>query len=511
MTSRTQLFLLSGVLILTGFGLALYKNMAFGFPLRQVGSEDVWTVEAEISFTGEGQPVRVSLSRPRISQDFMVLQEGFASPGYGFERRESVGGERAEWTRRQAEEQQSLFYRVQLARRLGDFEVQEESAPPTPPTPFFELAQQTAAQRLIQVARARSADERSLTIQLLTLLNLPNVDQNAEMLLREVGDSEGRVQLVRQLLALEGIPSRLTRGVLLEEGRRFQPIIPGLEVWVPDAGWLYFDMASGQDGKPPNFFLWQRGGVSLLDVEGGRNSNVRFSILRESRPVTALARQRAETAEAALLNFSIYELPIEDQNVFKRLMLVPIGCLVIIILRNIVGMTTSGTFMPILLALAFQETRLLPGIILFLIIVSSGLAIRSLLSHLNLLVVARVSAVVIVVIGLMALLSIISHKLNLPVGLKVTFFPMIIIAWTIERLSILWEEEGAHTAILQGGGSLAVAVVAYICMNLPWVRYLIYTFPELLLVILALALLLGNYSGYRLTELRRFLPFASKV
>ncbi len=511
MTSRSQLFLLSGILIATGLGLALYKNMAFGFPLTQAGSEDVWTVEAEISFVGEGQPARVSLALPRTSQDFMVLQEGFASPGYGFERREAVGGERAEWTRRNADAQQSLFYRVQLARRMGEFETQVESAPPAPPPPFFDQAQRTAAHRLIQVARSRSADARSFTVQLLALLNLPNSDQNAEMLLRQVGDSEGRVQLVRQLVALEAIPSRLTRGVLLEEGRRFQPMVPGLEIWVPESGWLYFDVASGREGKPPNLFLWQRGGVSLLDVEGGQNSQVRFSILRESRPVTNLARQRAEASEAALLNFSIYELPIEDQNVFKRLMLVPIGCLVIVILRNLVGMATSGTFMPILLALAFQETRLIPGIVLFLIIVSSGLAIRSLLSHLNLLVVARVSAVVIVVIGLMALLSIISHKLDLPVGLKVTFFPMIIIAWTIERLSILWEEEGARSAILQGGGSLVVAVIAYLFMTFPWVRYLTYTFPELLLVILALALLLGNYSGYRLTELRRFLPFVAKV
>ncbi len=265
---------------------------------------------------------------------------------------------------------------------------------------------------------------------------------------------------------------------------------------------------SGAEGKPRNFFLWQRGGVSLLDLSGGEGSQVRFSVLHESRPVGELARERADAADSALINFSIYELPIEEQNVFKRLMLVPFGALVIVFLRNVIGVTTSGTFMPILIALAFQETRLLPGIVLFVAIVGSGLAIRALLSHLNLLVVARVSAVVIVVIGLMALLSLVSYRLDLPVGMKVTFFPMIIIAWTIERLSILWEEEGARPALLRGGGSLLVAVIAYLCMNIGWVRHATYTFPELLLVVLAATLLLGTYSGYRLTELRRFLPFA---
>ena len=40
------------------------------------------------------------------------------------------------------------------------------------------------------------------------------------------------------------------------------------------------------------------------------------------------------------------------------------------------------------------------------------------------------------------------------------------------------------------------------------VEYLTFNFPELLLVNLAFILLLGQYTGYRLTELRRFQPIA---
>jgi hypothetical protein len=41
-------------------------------------------------------------------------------------------------------------------------------------------------------------------------------------------------------------------------------------------------------------------------------------------------------------------------------------------------------------------------------------------------------------------------------------------------------------------------------MGLPWLEHLIFTFPELLLVTLAMAVLAGRYTGYRLLELRRF-------
>jgi hypothetical protein len=143
---------------------------------------------------------------------------------------------------------------------------------------------------------------------------------------------------------------------------------------------------------------------------------------------------------------------------------------------------------------------------MFLAIVSVGLLIRFLLTSLNLLLVARISAVVIVVIFLMAIFSILSVKLGLNSVMTITFFPMIILAWTIERMSILWEEEGGKEVLIQGGGSLLMASIAYLLMSNALMRHLSFNFPELLLVVLALLLLIGQYSGYRLTELHRFSP-----
>ncbi|MFC2074619.1 7TM domain-containing protein, partial [Campylobacterota bacterium] len=37
-------------------------------------------------------------------------------------------------------------------------------------------------------------------------------------------------------------------------------------------------------------------------------------------------------------------------------------------------------------------------------------------------------------------------------------------------------------------------------------RYLTFNFPELLLVVLAIIILIGRYTGYRLSELIRFSP-----
>lgn len=166
--------------------------------------------------------------------------------------------------------------------------------------------------------------------------------------------------------------------------------------------------------------------------------------------------------------------------------------------------------MPILIAMVFLQTSLFSGLALFIVVVGVGLVLRSYLSHLNLLLVPRISAVLVFVIIIYVAISVTSFKLGIETGLLVTFFPMIIIAWTIERMSVLWEEEGPRDVFKQGGGSLFAASLIYFAMGNSYVGHLTYSFPELLLVVLAVIIMIGSYTGYRLTELRRFQPLASK-
>jgi hypothetical protein len=144
------------------------------------------------------------------------------------------------------------------------------------------------------------------------------------------------------------------------------------------------------------------------------------------------------------------------------------------------------------------------GVFLFTVLVGAGLLIRLYLEHLKLLVVPRLAAILIVVIGLMAFLSVLSNQLGIERGLSVALFPMVILTMTIERMSIIWDELGAVETIKQGAGSIIAAAIVYLIMNVNYLEHLMFVFPELLLVLLAAAILLGRYSGFRLLELRRF-------
>jgi len=77
-------------------------------------------------------------------------------------------------------------------------------------------------------------------------------------------------------------------------------------------------------------------------------------------------------------------------------------------------------------------------------------------------------------------------------------------------MSVVWEERGPSEALKQGLGSLAVASLAYVVMNLDYLQHLFFVFPELILIVLAATILLGRYTGYRLLELKRFRALATE-
>ncbi len=506
MKGHFQLGLIIAILIVAGLGLAFYKHFALGFPLLGKHVSTVWSIEAWVSFTADGKAAQASLTLPEPQPGVRILDESFASPGYGINKINEGPQRRVIWSVRKVQGRQDLFYKVKLHLQPGaqpiDTDKPQPFIVPVLPQPY-----QVAAQSLLKQVWEHSADPISFAGTLISEFNAREPGQNINMLRDMLDEGVKQPQLLVNLLHMGNVPARIVRGLNLEDGRRRQPIIDMIEVH-DGKQWHLFDPKTGTIGNPDTFFLWQQGAKSLLDVMGGIHSDVRFSIISQQIPTRELALTEAAQDGAALIDFSIYSLPLEVQNAFKIILLIPIGVLVVLIMRIIIGLSTSGTFMPVLIAMAFLQTQLLPGLVIFISLVSIGLWIRSFLSQQNMLLVARLGAVIIVVIMLMAAMSILSWKLGITQALTVTFFPMIILAWTIERMSILWEEEGPKSVVTEGGGSLLVATLSYLLMSNPVVEQLTFNFPELMLTLLGLVLLLGQYTGYRLLELQRFYPLA---
>ena len=498
-------FFLAALLTAVGLSIFGYKWQVLGFPLTDNQQTPAWTIETAVHFDAGPGPIKASLQIPTLTPGFGTSEEYSVSRNYGFSVNSVSGGRQAQWTVRRAAGKQTLYYRIVVYEdRNAD---RSDTTPPFPLPPVINEPLKTAIDVIVSDVRNHSADAATFTAELLRLVNSPSPGSSVELLLAEADTSVEFVKIMTTVLAAARIPARIIRGMELQDQVRRANLIPWLEIH-DGMRWRFFDPGSGDENLPNHFLIWCRGDDSLVRVEGGTNVDVNFAVQKNFIDSMAIAEYRAQIRQSALVDFSLTSLPIQTQAVYSVLLMIPIGALIMVLMRNLVGIDAFGTFMPVLIALSFRETQLFWGVVLFSLLVALGLSIRFLMEKLRLLLVPRLSAVLIVVVLLMLVISIVSHKLGMETGLSVALFPMVIIAMTIERMSVVWEERGPADAIRGGTGSLVVAAVAYLAMGMHWLEHIITSFPELLLVVLAIVMLLGRYTGYRLTELVRFKALA---
>ncbi len=499
-----HLKVLIAILVTLGLAITLWQVLVLGMPMTEDETDDLWNIDAKVEFVASPKDsVKVQMFVPPLAQDYISLNESFISNNYGVSVNRVDGNRKVTWSARRANGNQTLYYRLVLTKRYS-------ADKPKPKGPIFrdslpvEGAEKVAADALLAPIRQHSADVETFISEAIKRVNNPS-DDNARLLLGGDSSAARKAQVTDLLLSIAHVPMEKVHTIRLEAG---QPQVP--ELWVRSFNgkeWLYFNPETGESGLPEDRMLWWIGDEPLITVDGGRKATVNFTLNNSEMNAIRLAQLTDENTDADFLSYSLYGLPLQTQQSFMIMVMIPIGVLVILVLRNLIGLQTLGTFTPVLIALAFRETQLDFGILLFTVITALGLSLRSYLEHLKLQMLPRLSVVLTFVVVLIAAISLFSHKLGLERGLSVSLFPMVILTMTIERLSITWEERGASHAMKVAIGTLFAASLAYLIMTVPQLTYFVFTFPAVLLVLVGFMLAMGRYRGYRLTELVRFRAF----
>jgi hypothetical protein len=497
-SNKRHLYGLITALFVIGMSFFFYRHLILDVPLTDSESVNSWTIEANLRFNAErNMPVKASFTIPYMPPYFAILDEYFISHNYGVTTTLNGYNRQAVWSLRRSSGPQSLYYRA----IFREIENNDNYLPKPHITKAAPLAEniKTAVDTIIGQARQSSADIQTFAQS--TVKELNKQDGNAKLLIGDFNDANivNAAITVLNEAKIAGLP---VQGIHLSQQNRAE--FKMLLAIYNGKNWLYINPRTGVAGLPKDFLVWQYGNEPMFSLVGGKKPQ--FTLTVSPTPINALsmAKIRGGQTDSQLIRFSLLQLPVNVQETYKILLTVPIGAFIILLLRNFVGLKTFGTFMPVLIALAFRETHVIWGIILFTVIVSFGLLARFYLDQLRLLLVPRLAAILTVVILLMILISVLSQNLGLESGLSVALFPMVILTMTIERMCITWDERGAQEAIKSGVGSLIAAVIAFWAMNYAPMQYLIFAFPELLLVLLAIILWFGQYRGYRLLELFRF-------
>ena len=200
------------------------------------------------------------------------------------------------------------------------------------------------------------------------------------------------------------------------------------------------------------------------------------------------------------------------RSVIDIFLLVPFVALLLAFLRHFVGLKTIGLFFPIVLSVIFAVSGFTYGLIMILFVALFTIFGRVLVRPLRLLYLPRSAFIITVVtMGMFWTLIFIAAAYQRNPVESMSILSFVVLLMFTEDFLRVQNDKGARNALLLMSETVLIAVVGGLLLRWQSARDAVYTYPELVLLVPLLALVLNSWTGLRLAELYRFRLLAKKL
>ncbi|MFA5828509.1 MAG: 7TM domain-containing protein [Candidatus Shapirobacteria bacterium] len=194
-----------------------------------------------------------------------------------------------------------------------------------------------------------------------------------------------------------------------------------------------------------------------------------------------------------------------EPNLIVMLLLLPLVATLVSVLHYVFGLSGYGIFMPTMIAVTFLATGIIGGLLLFAMIlmisIFGGLALRKLKLHFW---PARSINLLLISVGTFGLMLISSSVQIIDIS-NISIFPVLFMIMLCEEFVRTQLVKSRNEAQRLAVGTLVLAIIGAVTMNVPEVQRLVILNPEwVILIVLVVNLGVGNYTGIRLSEVKRF-------
>ncbi|MCK4525668.1 MAG: hypothetical protein KAU07_04475 [Candidatus Andersenbacteria bacterium] len=172
--------------------------------------------------------------------------------------------------------------------------------------------------------------------------------------------------------------------------------------------------------------------------------------------------------------------------------------------RQLIGIKSFGIYTPLVLTFAFWAIGIKYGLAIFIVIFITGTAVRYILKNFRLLYMPRMAIVLTVIsLAILALLAVGGYFQK--TGLASTsILPILILITLIEKFISTQVEKGFRTAAILSLETLVISIAGYYFIIWDTFRDLVLNHPEYILLLFAVNIFLGKWTGLRLREYFRF-------
>ncbi|MDH5258926.1 MAG: transglutaminase-like domain-containing protein, partial [Gammaproteobacteria bacterium] len=308
----------------------------------------------------------------------------------------------------------------------------------------------------------------------------------------------GKARLLTTLARSAKIPARLVMGVILDEEIDVEEYY-----WVElntNGKWLSYDPSEGYvQEMPANYLPVRKSGESfILLPDPVKLDQVNLEVMKRdaSFDFFAEAEKQFDKSFGDILNLN--RLSLSTRLTLAFLLLLPLGALVTIFIRQILGPNVYGTFTPTFFALSLTQVGWVTGGIILCIVTVIGVAGRSFTSLLGLNRVSRLTVVfILVAISMIFSVSLMVHFGWVTDG-NIVLLPIVILTYMIDRIYKLADSDGLKVALNRLAWTIVVSAIVASVLQLELFGLWMLSYPEIHLMTAAFVIIISLYKGQKL-------------
>lgn len=499
-------------------GLIIYKIVFLGYNFKSIVPQVNYDVTLSMISHGFGEPIKIQTFLPISDTRQNIIQEVNNSPGFTYELFSEVGGRVGCWTSENPQGINQITYSFTASGQAMLYQINESIIIPEKyPESFQKYLIATSAIQvdhpvITEIYQKVVPDTKSILGILKAIFNYSYGLKPAHfkgltdaVTAAKLGEAScnGKSRLFAALARKANIPTRLVGGIILENSTK-KVSHQWVETFI-NGYWVPFDTLNNHFAEiPENYLVLYRGDEMLFkhssDINFDYSFKIRKNLYAQSNFIAGLG-EHPLNAYNVWAAFTEIGIPL---SLLKIIIMIPLGSFILVILRNIIGLETFGTFLPALIAAACRESGFLWGMIGFILIIAVVSLIHHPMERWGLLHTPKMSILLISVVTVMLALTVIGVKMKLYELSHISLFPIAVLAITSERFALLLVEEGLKTSLKVMLTTILAVGLCFLAMNSLAMESLFLAFPELFLILIVLNLWLGRWIGIRLTEIKRF-------
>lgn len=198
-------------------------------------------------------------------------------------------------------------------------------------------------------------------------------------------------------------------------------------------------------------------------------------------------------------------------NTIILILLLPLLATTVVIVRNILGFPTLEMLVPIALAITLIATGPTAGFILLATILFASTISRYILKRIRIMQLPKMAISMLIVSIFVFAALVASASFGLASVTQLSFFPVLLLILLSDKIVALYLVRGTKPTIAITFFTLLLGSAGYAILSIELIRSYVLLYPEIILALIPLNVLLGRYFGLRFTEYHRFAEFRRYV